>query len=166
MATHACLHFLCGKAGAGKSTLAKALATQHQAILICEDVWLARLFGDRMKTFEDYRLYAQRLKTVVGPLIVELLTARQNVVLDYPANTKASRQWFRSLYEAAGAAHVLHYVDVPDRTCLQHIEQRNAERPEGSHVLTEADFVQISSYFEAPEPGESLRVEVHGAVQG
>ena len=38
----------------------------------------------------------------------------QNVVLDYPANTKTSRAWFRSLFESAGAAHVLHHLTTPD----------------------------------------------------
>ena len=163
MKAHACLHFICGKAGAGKSTLAKALAEQDQAILICEDVWLARLFGDQMKSFDDYLACARRLRSVVGPLVVDLLNAQQNIVLDFPANTKASRAWFRSLYEATGAEHVLHYVDVPDRTCLQHIDQRNIERPEGSHQLTAEDFAHISSYFEAPQEDEGFRIQVHQA---
>ena len=34
MTNLACLHFLCGKAGAGKSTLATALAGDYGAILI------------------------------------------------------------------------------------------------------------------------------------
>lgn len=46
MTTTATLHFFCGKAGAGKSTLARELATTRRAILLCEDVWLARLFAD------------------------------------------------------------------------------------------------------------------------
>ena len=161
MVTDACLHFLCGKAGAGKSTVAMALAAEHRAIMVCEDVWLARLFADQMKTFEDYLSCARRLKTVVGPLVVDLLAAGQNVVLDFPANTRASRVWFRSLYEAAGAAHVLHHVDVPDQTCLQRIGKRNIERPEGSHLLTEEDFVHISSYFEPPRQEEGFRIQVH-----
>jgi predicted kinase len=166
MPTHACLHFLCGKAGAGKSTLAQALATKHHAVLICEDIWLARLFGDQMKTFEDYRSYAQRAKTVVGPLVIDLLTAGQNVVLDFPANTRTSRAWLRSLYQAAGTAHVLHYLDVPDQTCLRRIDQRNTERPEGSHHLTEEDFVHISSFFEPPGEAEGFQIEVHTAAVG
>jgi predicted kinase len=161
MTDEPCLHFLCGKAGAGKSTLASALAQQHFAILICEDVWLARLFGERMKTFEDYKVFAQRVKTVLGPLVVDLLAAKQSVVLDFPANTKASRVWFRSLFEAAGATHALHYLDVPDQTCLLRIEKRNVERPEGSHHLTEEDFARISSYFEAPEPSEGFQLVAH-----
>jgi len=159
----ACLHFLCGKAGAGKSTVARRLAAAHHAILLCEDIWLVRLYGDRMKTFDDYRAFAQRAKTVVGPLVTDLLAAGQNVVLDFPANTRASRAWFRSLFEAAGAAHVLHYVDVPDGTCLQRIEQRNVERPEGSHHLTKEDLDLVSSFFEPPAEAEGFRIEVHAA---
>ena len=108
--------------------------------------------------------YAQRAKTVVGPLVIDLLAAGQNVVLDFPANTRTSRAWFRSLYESAGADHVLHYVDVPDGVCLQRIDKRNTDRPEGSHHLTQEDFVYISSFFEAPGQEEGFQMEVHAAA--
>ena len=157
----ACLHLLCGKAGAGKSTLAASIATQHRAILISEDVWLARLYGDRLKTFDDYRQFAQRARLVVGPLVVDLLAAGQNVVLDYPANTKPGRAWLRSLFESAGATHVLHVLDTPDLLCLHRIAQRNAERPEGSHQLTPDDFAHVSSFFEAPVEAEGFTVDWH-----
>ena len=111
----ACLHLLCGKAGAGKSTLALALASKHRAILISEDIWLARLFGDRMKTFDDYRTFSQRARTVIGPLVVDLLVAGQNVVMDFPANTRVTRAWFRSLFESAGADNLLHYLEAADQ---------------------------------------------------
>ncbi|MFN7696044.1 MAG: AAA family ATPase, partial [Burkholderiales bacterium] len=37
------LHFFCGKAGAGKSTLAARIAQETGAVLISEDVWMTRL---------------------------------------------------------------------------------------------------------------------------
>ena len=167
MSSRACLHLLCGKAGAGKSTLAASLATLHRAVLISEDIWLARLFGDQMKTFDDYRLFSQRARAVVGPLVVDLLRVGQNVVLDFPANTRGARAWFRSLCDAAGAENVLHYLDVPDQLCLQRIDKRNIERPEGSHHLTPEMFAHITSFFEAPEPGEGFRIELHaGTARG
>lgn len=155
------LHFFCGKAGAGKSTVAQALAREHAALLISEDVWLARLFGDEMKTFDDYIRVSRKLKAVVGPLAVDLLGAGQTVVLDFQANTRSGRQWFRSLFEQAAAAHVLHFVTTPDEVCLARIARRNVERPEGSHHLTEADFVHVSSFFEAPEADEGFTVRTH-----
>src|SRR4051794_24900194 len=120
-----CLHFLCGKAGAGKSTIATSLAASEQALLICEDVWLARLYGDQMRTFDDYRRFSLRLRTVVGPLAVDVLRSGRSVVLDVPANTKATRAWIRSLIDESGAAHVLHFIDTPDAECLRRIAQRN-----------------------------------------
>ena len=163
MTNLACLHFLCGKAGAGKSTLATDLAENHGAILISEDIWLARLFGDQMKTFDDYRSYSQRARSVVGPLVIDLLGAGQNVVMDYPANTQTSRAWFRSLYEAAGTAHVLHYVEASDETCLQRIAKRNIERPEGSHHVTPEVFAYVTSFFEVPQVADGFRLEIHTA---
>jgi predicted kinase len=155
------LHFFCGKAGAGKSTLARAIAEAEGAVLVSEDVWLARLFGDRMHTFDDYRAFSQRLKTVVGPLVIDLLRAGCGVVLDYPANTRAGRDWMRTLIEQSGAAHTLHFVDQADATCLERIARRNVERPEGSHVLTPELFAAISSHFEAPGEDEGFEVRRH-----
>ncbi|MED5621091.1 AAA family ATPase [Ideonella sp. BN130291] len=164
MSSTATLHLLCGKAGAGKSTLAAALAAEHKAILIAEDIWLIRLYGP-MKSFDDYRLYSQRAKTVVGPLVIDLLRLGQTVVLDYPANTKASRAWLRSLFESAGAAHVLHFLDTPDPLCLRRMGKRNIERPEGSYHLTQADFDHVSSLFEPPADDEGFKMEIHAAAE-
>ena len=155
------LHFFCGKAGAGKTTVASRLAQEHRAILISEDIWLMRLFGDQMKTFDDYIQVSKKLKTVVGPLTVDLLSAGQSVVLDFQANTKAGRSWFRSVFEQAESAHLLHFLSTSDKTCLERIRRRNAERPEGSHHLTEEDFIQISSYLQVPEEAEGFNVKIY-----
>ena len=157
------LHFFCGKAGAGKTTVASRLARDHDAILISEDIWIMRLFGDQMKTFDDYIRFSKRLNTVIGPLAVDLLNAGHSVVLDFQANTKAGRGWFRSVFEQAGAAHVLHFVNTPDEACLARIAKRNVERPEGSHHLTEEDFIYVSSFFQAPEESEGFNVKIHAA---
>ena len=157
------LHFFCGKAGAGKTTIANALAQEHGAILISEDIWMMRLFGDQMKTFDDYLHFSLKLKTVIGPLVMQLLKSGNHVVLDFQANTKSGRRFFRSVFEHADAAHVLHFVQTSDRMCLERIAKRNIERPEGSHHLTEEDFALVSSYFEIPEAAEGFNIKIHGA---
>ena len=153
----ATLHFLCGKAGAGKSTIAQTLCAQHHAILLCEDVWLARLYGAEMQTFENYLDYAGRLKSVLAPLVTQLLHAGQSVVLDFPANTIAARRWYLAL--AGDAPHCLHFVDTPDALCLERITRRNLERPEGSHHLTEEQFHYLSGFFQAPTAAEQYQIK-------
>jgi predicted kinase len=155
------LHFFCGKPGAGKSTVALRISREHAAILISEDIWMTRLFGDRMKTFDDYIHFSPKLKAVVGPLATQLLSSGKHVVLDFQANTKASRAFFRSVFEQANAAHVLHFVQSSDQVCLERIARRNIERPEGSHHLTDEVFALVSSYFQPPEATEGFNIEVH-----
>lgn len=157
------LHFFCGKAGAGKTTIANRVAQEVGAILISEDIWLTRLFGDQMKTFDDYIRFSRKLKTVVGPLVVDLLSTGLSVVLDFQANTKTGRAWFRSVFEQAGAAHLLHFVNTTNSECLLRIAKRNIERPEGSHHLTEEDFQQVSALFQAPEQAERFNLKIHSA---
>jgi predicted kinase len=157
------LHFFCGKPGAGKTTLALQLARDHDAILISEDIWLLRLFGEEMKVFDDYVRVSRKLKAVVGPLTVDLLKAGLSVVLDFQANTQAGRAWFRTVFEQAGAAHVLHLLNTPDATCLERIARRNIERPEGSHHVTPDVFFQVSSFFQAPEEHEGFKIRTYDA---
>lgn len=157
------LHFFCGKAGAGKTTIATALAQERAAILISEDIWMVRLYGDQMKTFDDYVHFSRKLKTVVGPLATQLLQAGHDVVLDFQANTKAGRSFFRSIFEEADAAHVLHVVQAPDDVCLERIAKRNIERPEGSHHITEEVFALVTSYFEKPEAAEGFNIKIYRA---
>ena len=156
------LHFFCGKACAGKTTIATGLANEHAAILISEDILMMRLFGDQMKIFDDYNHFSPKLKSVVGPLTTQLLKAGNDVVLDFQANTKVGRNFFRSVFEQAGAEHVLHYVQTSDRMCMERIAKRNIERPEGSHHLTEEVFALVSSYLEALEAAEGFNIKIHG----
>jgi predicted kinase len=155
------LHFFCGKAGAGKSSLAMALAQETAAILISEDIWLSRLYGDQIMVFADYIRFSTKLKTVVAPLVVDLLKNGNSVVMDFQANTKTRRAWLRSIFEEADAAHYLHFVDTPNQICLERIAKRNLERPEGSSQLTEEDFNHVSSFFEAPDESERFMVKTY-----
>lgn len=45
------LLLFCGKMGAGKSTEAKKIALERNAVLISEDDWLATLYPDQIKSF-------------------------------------------------------------------------------------------------------------------
>jgi predicted kinase len=87
------LHLLCGKIASGKSTLAQTLAAQHGAIVFSEDHWLATLYPAEIRSIADYLRCAQRVRGVLGPLVIKVLQSGVNVVLDFPANTLANREW-------------------------------------------------------------------------
>jgi len=156
------LHFLCGKIAAGKSTLAKALAERHRAVVLSEDAWLPLLFPDELLTIPDYVRYSARLKKVVGPLVRDLVAAGVSVVLDFPANTVEQRTWMRELVERTGVRHSLHYIDQSDEVCKARLRARNAS---GDHPfeVTDEQFEKITSHFVPPSEEEGFRVVVHDA---
>lgn len=150
----ATLHMVCGKVAAGKSTLTSDLGSFPATVVIREDEWLPVLFPDN-SAVKDYGHSADRLKRAMEPHVVALLKAGMSVVLDFPANTVANRNWMRSLFEAAGAAHRLHYLDVPDEICKSRLHARNAT---GAHpyIVTDEQFEAISQHFVAPDASEGF----------
>lgn len=108
------LIFFCGKMAAGKSTLARKIAEQEDAILLVQDELLSELFPGEVVGIPSFIKYSSRLKEALAAHICSLLTKNLSVVLDFPGNTKAQRDWFRELFECAIADHELHYIDITD----------------------------------------------------
>ena len=154
------LHLLCGKIASGKSTLAKSLAAEHGAIVLSEDHWLASLYPGEIQAIADYLRCAQRVRSVLGPLVVNLLESGVNVVLDFPANTLANREWLLGLAQTAKVPHRLHYLELDDATCRARLHARNAQ---GEHdfAATDAEFDLITRHFSVPSEEEGLVIEVH-----
>ncbi|MFY1708983.1 AAA family ATPase [Tritonibacter scottomollicae] len=162
--SHPMLHLLCGKIASGKSTLAAQLAAQDATVLLAEDAWLHGLYADQMSSPADYVRCSASLRAVIAPHVAALLEAGVSVVLDFPANTVATRAWMRDLLTQTGAAHQLHLLDVSDDTCLARLRRRNAA---GNHAFaaTEAQFHQFTRHFAPPTPQEGFDVVVHSHTE-
>lgn len=141
--------------------MSKKLASDHNAILISEDIWLSRLYPEEISTFDDYLKYSSRLKPLVLQHVQNLLSHEISVVLDFPGNVPSQRQWFRSIFEAAKVNHVLHYIVASDSLCKEQLRKRNAERPEGSMFMSEVEFDRITSYFQPPIADEGFNIIRH-----
>lgn len=154
------LHLVCGKIAAGKSTLAKQLASHPQTVIISEDVWLARLYPDELRSISDYIRLSGRLRAAMESHIVALLKSGTSVVLDFPSNTLNARAWGRSIFEKAGASHYLHFLDVPDEECKQRLRLRNLS---GDHPFqtTDEQFEQITKHFVEPSSREGFNLVIH-----
>lgn len=154
------LHMLCGKIASGKSTLSQQLAAAPNTVRIIEDDWLAALFAEEMLTPRDFMRCSAKLRGAMAPHIVGLLKAGISVVLDFQANTPEARAWMRELFEEAGAAHELHLLTASDALCLDRLRARNAG---GEHPFeaTEAQFHQVTKFFQPPSPDEGFTVIRH-----
>jgi len=154
------LHLMCGKIASGKSTLTAQLGRTNGIVVIAEDDWLNSLYSEEMSSISDYVRCMSKLRDVMGPHVVSLLKAGVSVVLDFQANTIASRNWMRSILVQTEAAHQLHVFEVPDEVCIARLHARNAQ---GDHpfAATEEQFRQVSEHFVAPSPEEGFNIVLH-----
>jgi predicted kinase len=154
------LHLLCGKIAAGKSTLARQLASHPRTLLIGMDHWMSTLFPIENETIDDFARLSARLRDAMGPHVVDILRQEVSVVLDFPANTLKWRGWMRSLIEAANVGHELHFLDVADAVCKERLRKRNVS---GDHPyqIDEPTYDLFMSYFVPPGSDEGFNVVVH-----
>lgn len=166
ISTSAKLIFFCGKMAAGKSTLARELAQREQAVLLVQDELLERLYPVEITDIPGFVKCSSRLKKALAPHICALLSKGISVVLDFPANTKAQRAWFRELATHANVDHELHFVDVSDDVAKSQLKNRSKDLPPGTPWTTEAEFEAINLYFQPPSKDEGFNVvrHEHGTV--
>ncbi|THD37304.1 MAG: ATP-binding protein [Sphingomonas sp.] len=155
------LHLLCGKIAAGKSTLSVRLAAKAGGVVIAEDHWLSTLYPGEIADLADYLRSSERLRAAISPLIVAMVRGGQAVVLDFPANTVASRAWMKELADAAGVTATLHFLDPPDDVCRARMHARNAS---GTHPyqVDDATFDQFTAHFVAPTDAEGFAIARYG----
>ena len=158
------LYCICGKIAAGKTSLARKLAAEHAAVLICEDEWLVRIEAE-IETFDDSCKHARRLRAAIGPHVIDLLRLGISVVLDMPVNTPRDRAWMRSLFEAASAGHELHVIEATDELCKARLRARNETMPEGLYFghVPEEIFDPVTSLLVPPSEAEGFNLVSHRA---
>ena len=153
----ATLHFICGRAGAGKTTLARELGRMLPAAVFCEDEWVDKL-GFEIHSFDDAWSACLKVRGLIGPLAGDLLRLGVSA-----GNTIECRQWVRTIFEAADADHVLHVIETADAQCLANIQRRNKEKPAGVYWgdVTEEMFHRVNIYFVPPQHREGFQILVH-----
>jgi predicted kinase len=161
MSTPAKLIFLCGKMAAGKSTLARDLADAENAVLLVEDAFLESLFPGEITDIAAYVRCSARLKSALAPHVRALLSKGIPVVLDFPANTRTQRTWFRELLERTNTPHELHFLDASDAFCKRQLRDRSKDLPPGTRWTTDTEFDAITKYFQPPSEDELFNIVRH-----
>jgi predicted kinase len=161
----ATLHFICGKAASGKTTLAQELAQRHAAVMFGEDEWLT-LLNVEINSLADHQRHSKTLKAVLAPLVVRLLRLDVSVVFDFAGNSPVDRAWVRSLFQSTNADHVLHHISASDKTCKTRLRLRNETRPDGLYFgyVSEERFDEVTRYFKPPSDEEGFHLVCHDAV--
>jgi predicted kinase len=102
------LFMMVGLPGAGKSTLAKEIEAEHNALRLTPDDWIVALFGNDARNQRDgARDPVEALQWEVAKRVLALGT---NVVLDWGFWSRQERAWYRKEAELLGADAKLVFV--------------------------------------------------------
>ena len=141
---------LCGKICAGKSTLARKLRDELNAVVLNSDELTLALPFDHDETYPVIRPYLWRKAA-------EIARAGANVVLDFGFWTRADRDEARAFFSEAGIELQWHYVSVTDEEWRRNIAARNEKvrlGEESSYFVDEGLMRKCLDLFEEPQPDE------------
>jgi predicted kinase len=154
---------VCGPAGAGKTTHARALERAGYVRLSFDDVAWAR--GHRDHPLDDD--VAAAVHDGLQHELLRLVERGERVVVDTSFWSRASRDAYRRVLAPTGCTVVVHHLDTPRAVILERLARR---RHTGGHdVVVPRDLaLAYLDGFEAPIPEEGPVVIVpggRGAVQ-
>lgn len=165
----ATIHLLLGPVGAGKSTLARGLVAERQAVFFELDAWMGQLFRpDRPEPSDPgfiawYVERAERCVAQIWELALATLAAGPDVVLEIGLMERRQRERIYRQTQRAGVALVVHVVHAPRELRRERVLARNVEEAaSGGRVVPEAIFEMASDRWEPVEAAEVERVTAAG----
>ena len=130
------LIIVCGLPGSGKTTLAKQLEEQLNAVRLSADDWMEALAINLWD--EDSRA---RIESLQWTLAQEVLRQGLIVIIEWGTWARSERDALRIRARELGAAVELRYVKAPIDVLFERVHQRRLEDPPMTHE-------QLIRYFE------------------
>lgn len=145
------LVLICGLPAAGKSTLARRLATEIPAVRLDKDGWATGLGADLWD--DEFRV---RLERQLWALTQQLLASGQSVILEWGHWARVERDEKRLRARALGVGVELHHLDAPLEILIERAQRRSATGEWSAAPMTRAHFEAWATVFEAPSEEELL----------
>ena len=147
------LHLMSGLPCSGKTTLARRLADEENALVLTTDAWHLKLFGNDLGQ-ACHMPNHRKVEALLWEVAERVLALGCNVILDFGFWRREDRDAYRRKAEALGVRCRLQYVDAPREELRRRLLERNANPPEGVFDIPVEMMELYLSHFEAPSTDE------------
>lgn len=152
------VHLVFGPQGAGKTTYARRLADEIQAVRFSIDDWMHQLYGADLPKPLNFAWIMERVRRCELRIWVtasEIAGTGGNVVLDLGFMKVANRAEFVDLAQASKLPVQLHFIDAPHEIRRGRVLARNSDKGETfSFEVTPAMFDFMEQQFQRPTTAE------------
>lgn len=145
----------CGKLCSGKSTYARRLAKELDAVILSVDEITLAVFRNEAGDMLDE--YVRRIQEYLYGKSLEIAAAGTDVVLDWGFWTSSEREYARSFYRQHGVECELHYLDITDELWKQRIAERNESVRAGdvsAYYVDKGLKEKFAGIFQPPDESE------------
>ncbi|GAA2165233.1 putative kinase [Humibacillus xanthopallidus] len=143
------MFLMVGLPGTGKTTAAKRIETEHEALRLTKDEWIKALYGHENPPCESDVIEGRLIE--IGLRVLELGC---NVVIDYGLWSRDERSALRQAAADRGAAVVMRYVELSPAEQRRSLDERQAKAPHTTWLISDEELAAWAALFEVPTPGE------------
>lgn len=152
----ATIHFLCGYMGFGKTTVARKLAVQYNAVILNDDEFMCELFGRNLPE-KQFREAHEKVSQFTWKLAERIICAGTNVILDRGFWSKQSRSEAVSRAKYFCDSLLFHQIECDMEVAKERVLNRTLTDP-NALIIDENAFDALAKHYEPISPDEKLDV--------
>jgi predicted kinase len=138
-----------GLPGTGKTTAARLIEAEHNALRLTKDEWMKALFGPENPASASDVIEGRLIR--LGMRALELGT---NVVLDFGLWSRDERSALRQAATDVGASVVMRYFELAPDEQRKRLNQRLAEAPHVTWTISDEELGEWAAKFDIPTAAE------------
>ncbi|MEU8001880.1 ATP-binding protein [Catellatospora sp. NPDC049111] len=133
----------------GKTTTARRIEIELDALRLTKDEWVKALYGDDNPTSAGDVIEGRLIR--IGLRALEL---GNNVVIDFGLWSRDERSALRRAAADRGAAVELLYCELTPAEQRKRVDQRQAEEPHTTWPMSDEELTEWAAFMQIPTPGE------------